>query len=338
MEPQTNQINQALPEPHDLFLSPPRKIISRGAWIGVLILAIALVCVGVLFALKNKPLLPVDQINSIVVLPSPFEGLEIEAKAAIVYDVVNRKVLYSKNPNLVVPLASLTKIMSAITAADLIPNYTTVTIDREFLDEEGDSGLYAFEKWNFKKLLDFTLAVSSNDGMRAIASVAGAVLSNTTGTSEFETSRDAFVAKMNVKAQSIGLQNTSFRNETGLDVHDGGGGAYGSAEDMAHLLEYTLANYPEILEATTNDTSSISSLSNFNHSAVNTNPYVGFIPGIKASKTGYTVASGGNLVVAFNPELQRPIIITVLGSSYEGRFNDTLTLVDKTLTLINRGE
>ncbi|MFM2357383.1 MAG: hypothetical protein RJA61_120 [Candidatus Parcubacteria bacterium] len=268
---------------------------------------------------------------------SPYDGIELEATAVIVWDVANQKVLFEKNSSTPLPLASLTKVMATLVASDLIPGYTTVTIEKDFLNEEGDTGLYANEKWHFNDLARFSLTVSSNDGMRAIASVAGAVLSNTTGIGEFETGRSAFVERMNQKAQKIGLTKTSFENETGLDLDEENGGAYGTAYDMAHLFEYALGSYPEILEGTRAGSYDISSLSNLSHSATNTNPYVNFIPGIIGSKTGYTDLSGGNLVIAFNPELQRPIIISVLGSSYDGRFVDTLKLVEATMALVEQG-
>lgn len=267
---------------------------------------------------------------------SSYEGIELDAQAVIVWDVANKKALFEKNSNTALPLASLTKVMAGLVASDIIPSFTTITIEKEFLNEEGDSGLYANERWSFDNLINFSLAVSSNDGMRAIASVAGAVLSNTTGASEFDTGRNTFVQKMNEKALKIGLTHTSFENETGLDINEERGGAHGSAQDMVRLFEYTLVNYPDVLEGTRDTSFEISSLSNLNHSATNTNPYVGFIPGIIASKTGYTNLSGGNLVITFNPELQRPIIIAVLGSSYEGRFSDTMNLVNSTMEYLSR--
>ena len=62
-----------------------------------------------------------------------------------------------------------------------------------------------------------------------------------------------------------------------------------------------------------------------------TNAFIDKIPNVIASKTGYTDLAGGNLVVAFDAGLNRPIIISVLGSSQEGRFADALKLIDATI-------
>lgn len=328
--------NKEQSEGATLLLEAPKEKVPWWAWLGFVLL-----CAIIIYALINnflkKEEVPAPQtIAEVETLPSPFDNLDLEAKAVIIWDVNNHKVLFGKNENEALPLASLTKVMAAIVASDLIPSFTTITIDSDFLNAEGDSGLYVNEKWLFSDLSDFSLAVSSNDGMRAIASVAGAVLSNTTGTNDFETGRSAFVNEMNKKAKIIGLNHTKYENETGLDVSVDAGGAFGSAKDMARLFEYALSNYPTLMESTRKNSFEISSLSNLSHNATNTNPFVGFIPGIIASKTGFTDISGGNLVVAFNPELERPIIISVLGSSYDGRFLDTLKLVDSTMQVLER--
>lgn len=317
------------------LLEAPKEKVPWWAWV-----AFVLLCLIVVYALikggdKKEEIKEIPNTLAEAV-PSPFDNLDLEAKAVFVWDIANKQAIYAKNENEPLPLASLTKVMAVVVASDLIPSFTTITINKEFLNEEGDTGLFANEKWLFKDLSDFSLTVSSNDGMRAIASVAGSVLANTTGTNEFDTGRFAFIYKMNEKAKQLGLTQTRYENETGLDVSTEAGGAFGSAEDMAHLFEYALNNYPELLESTRKNSFEKTSLSNLKHVATNTNPYVHFIPGIIASKTGFTDISGGNLIIAFNPELGRPIVISVLGSSYEGRFIDTLKLIDSTMSLLAR--
>ncbi len=333
-ETETEQI--ALEPAHTLLEAPKKRV---PFWVGIFILAIlTLIFVSIAYLLREIQTtkeVPVEQ-NIAVEIPSPYNDLSLEAKSIVVWDVANQKILFAKNENDVLPLASLTKVMATLVATDLIPGYTTIIIEKDFLNAEGDSGLLLNEKWSFKDLSKFSLTVSSNDGMRAIASVAGAVLSSTSGTDEYETGRNAFIARMNKKAEQLGLTTMSFKNETGLDVNEALGGAHGSAYDMARLFEYTMSSYPDVIESTREVSFKVSSLSKFSHNATNTNPYVSAIPGIIASKTGFTDLSGGNLVIAFNPELKRPIIISVLGSSYEGRFTDTLKLVDATLDLIKR--
>ena len=132
---------------------------------------------------------------------------------------------------------------------------------------------------------------------------------------------------MNRKAGELGLRNTYFGNETGLDESDIKGGAYGTAKDMSTLLEYILVHNPELFVATTEVRTTIPSLDNREHVAKNTNDIVAEIPGLRASKTGFTNTAGGNLVFVFDPELGRPIIVSILGSTEEGRFEDARTLV-----------
>ncbi len=276
----------------------------------------------------------VDDIKpNIVRRASPFDTLTLSGKSIYVWDVNKKQVLYAHDENTPRPLASLTKIMMALTATDLIPQYTVIKIDKNFLKEEGDTGLLADEKWQLKKLLDFSLITSSNDGARAIASVAGAVI---TGTDVYDIGRAAFIEKMNEKGREIGLSSsTYFLNEDGVDTTSTTSGAYGSARDMARVFEYGLRSHPEIFEATKHGDVEISSLNNISHDAKNTNVDINQIPGIIASKTGYTTLAGGNLVVVFDAGLDRPIIISVLGSTYTGRFEDIAKLVEATRTYIN---
>ena len=62
---------------------------------------------------------------------------------------------------------------------------------------------------------------------------------------------------------------------------------------------------------------------------------MGNIAGVLASKTGYTTLAGGNLVVAFDAGLNHPVIVAVLGSSYNGRFSDVTTLIEAAKAALN---
>lgn len=261
-----------------------------------------------------------------------FPQVTVGAKAVYVYDVRTKTVLLAKNENIRLPLASLTKIMSALVAEGLSPLYSTVTVSGEALQADGDSGLYRDEKWSLKNLLDFSLVTSSNDGMRAIALSLGA-LSRADATVE-EIIND-FVGEMNRKARELGLKDTYFSNETGLDLSDVKNGAYSTARDLSALLEYVLTNHPELFSATKENTVTLESLDNHEHLAKNTNDIVAEIPGLLASKTGFTNTAGGNLVIVFDPELGRPIIVSILGSTEEGRFNDARILVGAVMEYIS---
>ncbi len=264
---------------------------------------------------------------------NPFDSASIRAKSAIVFDILQDKVLFSKNSEEILPLASLTKILTAVTAIELLPKGTVVTLENEFLAEEGDSGLYRDEKWELNDLIDFSLIASSNDGVAAIAGAAGAFRHKTLASM---TNREEFILAMNSKAEEIGISQARFYNESGLDISKTVSGGYGSARDVANLFSYTLKKHPEVLYATKYSSLSIVSLNKIEHNATNTNTTIDTIPGILASKTGYTELAGGNLAIVFDPGLGRPIAIVVLGSTYDGRFQDVTTLVEKTLEYISQ--
>jgi len=260
-----------------------------------------------------------------------FPVVEVGAKAAYVYDARTKEVLYAKNENERLALASVTKLMTALVASEILPEYSTVVITSDALGAEGDSGLRRDERWSLKDLLDFSLVTSSNDGMKAVALALGALHNSQASSSE---AKNGFVQKMNEKASSLDLKNTYYFNSTGLDESKVKGGAYGTASDIARLFEYILTYKPDLLVATRSLESSFVSENGIVHEAKNTNAVVNNIPGLLASKTGFTDIGGGNLVIAFDPELGRPIIVVVLGSSEEGRFEDVQKLVDATMEYI----
>ncbi len=256
----------------------------------------------------------------------PFEKITLEAKGALVLDVVNNRVLFSKNADMPLPLASLTKVMTAVTAEEETAynqKSKEVQIKPEHLIPEGDSSLIVGDTWNAKDLRDFTLVTSSNDGAAAVAAT-----SNPNHT--------LFIKAMNALAKKIGLEHSAFFNEHGLDQQDHLGGAYGSARDMASLFSYTLQNHPEVLEATRYKQLTFAS-SEKTYSATNTNTIIDNIPNLIASKTGYTDLAGGNLVIAYDAGVNQPIIISVLGSTKEGRFTDTLKLIEASREFIKSG-
>lgn len=275
-----------------------------------------------------------------VVNKKPFPESNITAKAAYVWDIDGQREIYAKNEKEQMPLASLTKIMTALIALDESNGETKIKITSDSIKQEGDSGLANEEKWKLKDLIDFSLITSSNDGIYAVASAIESQELNSTTTeitteqetqSDNEQAREKFIGLMNKKAKDISLERTFYLNETGLDSSDSVSGGYGSAEDMAKLFAYLIKNKPEMLEATAYNEIELTSLDDINHLAQNTNEIVGMIPNLIASKTGYTDISGGNLVVAFDFGLMKPIVISVLGSTREGRFEDMEKLIEATM-------
>lgn len=255
-----------------------------------------------------------------VVATDPFAEVTLLAKGVVVWDVVNRRELFAKNPDLPLPLASLTKVMTAIIAEESLNENRNLVIEEEYLTPEGDSKLVVGDSWQSKDLRDFTLLTSSNDGAFALAALN-------------QKNQSLFIKAMNEKAGEIGLLNSKFFNEHGLDRTVDRGGAYGSARDMASLFEYALQKYPDLLEATRYERLEFKS-DEAVYIGENTNTVINQIPGLLASKTGFTDLAGGNLVIAFDAGLNRPIIVSILGSTEAGRFSDTLQLVEASLKYI----
>jgi D-alanyl-D-alanine carboxypeptidase (penicillin-binding protein 5/6) len=308
----------------------------------IIVIVAAILCVIVLLlsyiqSLRSvkTDLIAVPVAMEIRTNPEAFDNLQLAAKSAIVWDVKNKKPLFQKNADEPLPLASLTKVMTAITAIESMPDYTIIPIDQDYLRAEGDTGLQVSEKWRLSDLLSFSLTNSSNDASRAAASVVGAFLSNNYD-ENYSKDRKQFVSVMNTKSQEIGLGKTFFTNENGLDSTIASGGAYGSATDVAKMFSYAISVHPDIMETTRESSVTFRTLEDNVHVATNTNTIINAIPGAIASKTGYTDLAKGNLVVAFDLTLGRPIVVGVLGSSVSGRFTDTELLIEATRDYFNQ--
>ncbi|OGG42007.1 hypothetical protein A2837_02260 [Candidatus Kaiserbacteria bacterium RIFCSPHIGHO2_01_FULL_46_22] len=252
-----------------------------------------------------------------------FSDLYISAKSAIVIDLKTGEVLYEKSADQKLPLASITKLMTALVANEIVEEGMIVPITEEALAQSGDGGLKEGERFTLSRLTDLLLLTSSNDGAFALAFAAGRTL-------DTDAPAEAFVQAMNIRADELGLSSMSFRNPTGLDLTEDEAGAYGSARDVAKLLEYIVQNESAILEETTKAEAVYGDINGGTHSANNTNPVVDAIPGLIGSKTGYTTLAGGNLAIAWNAGVDRPVVAVVLASSHSGRFTDILRLVDAT--------
>lgn len=269
---------------------------------------------------------------------NPFAGVSLEARAGYVLELKTGAVLFAKNENERLPLASVTKLMTAFIAREHLPESAVVTLTSDDLVVEGDSGLRPGERWRLGDILNVMLLVSSNDAAHAVALFVGADgLSNQSVDSSVTHAR--FVQMMNEKALALGLEQMQFFNESGLDVavSQSGqlaqvgtlekGGGYGSARDVAILFSELWKKYPETIEITAHKDARIYSQDEVAHILPNTNEIVGHIPGLVASKTGFTNLSGGNLAVIFDRGIGDPVVVVVLGSSYKGRFEDMEKLV-----------
>lgn len=257
-----------------------------------------------------------------------FANISITAESAIVIDISTGQILYEKSADKKLPLASITKLMTALLAHEISEDGLVVPIDNDALSQSGDGGLEEGDRFTLSKLIGFVLPTSSNDGAYALAASAGRAL-------DTDSPAEAFVEAMNIRAKELGLTSTSFRNPTGLDLTEDEAGAYGSARDVAKLLEYIVKNEPSLLEETTKSKAVYNDINGGSHSANNTNPVVNAIPGLIGSKTGYTTLSGGNLAIAWNVGADHPVVAVVLASTHSGRFTDVLRLVDATKSTLD---
>ena len=255
---------------------------------------------------------------------SHFDNMNLSAKAVYVYDVEAEKMLYGRNEHVPLPLASITKLMTAVCALDILDKDTVVMVPSSRLGNYGDKDLGEGDIWKISDLVSYMLIKSSND--------AAVTLSEAVGGSE------RMISCMNIKAEEVGLFETKFYNVTGLDMESSdteatlAPGAYGSAEDAAKLLQYGMRRYPEIFGITRYQSYNVEALDGSVQVATNTNRVQSQIVGMEASKTGLTDLAGGNLVFEMNVGLSHRVVIAVLGSTEEGRFEDALAL---SLSVIN---
>lgn len=293
--------------------------------LGVLLFILTGLFSGVLFGPATQTQDEIDLDSIAVTRPATAEWeqlakTEVRARAAFVYDVNKQEVLFEKNAESVLPLASITKLMTSMLSYELLEESSKSPITRRALQQSGSTGFSEGEVLSLKNLNRLTLISSSNDAAYALAAAVGEKLGNKDPAAQF-------VAGMNIRAEEIGLDSLSFKNPTGLDVSDTEPGAIGSAKDVSLLLSYILKNYPEILEPTQLYAARVYTETGEFHDVENTNEVLYAIPNLLASKTGYTDLAGGNLTVAFDAGFDRPIIITVLGSTREERFSDVVRIV-----------
>ncbi len=260
-----------------------------------------------------------------------FSKLNIQAQAAVVWDVNTQTSLYSKNQDLALPLASITKLMTALLSHELVESNKIMSINIDAVRQDGDQGLKAGEKIKANLLSDLALVSSSNDAAYAMAFNIGKLLGD-------KNPLQQFITAMNIRAEELNLNTVRFYNPTGLDLNNNKPGAIGSAKDIAVLTEYIIKHYPEIITDTGYEQITITDNQGKSITANNTNVILKKIPGLIGSKTGFTDLAGGNLMIAFDAGYNRPIIVVVLKSTYNKRFEDVLKLVNTTRAIIGETE
>ena len=251
--------------------------------------------------------------------PDAFTHVSIEAKAAIVYDLVTGETLYAKNADAQLPLASLTKLLTVYAAfSELSPN-TPITIPPEVTRLDAPHAFNAGQIFSLSDLARLTLTASLNDGAAAIA-IATAARENHTQSEMLASA-----------ATALNLSQTYAVNGNGLDASTAVSGGYGSARDLARLAGALVAIAPTVTDATTQSFAKAVSEGGTSFKVKNTDPIIANLPRLLLSKTGYTDLAGGNLALVFDAAMQHPIAIIVLGSSQKERFTDGASLVAATL-------
>ena len=252
--------------------------------------------------------------------------IDIKVKSALVVEIRNdgeQIIIFDKNSNTKMPIASLTKLMTAIISLENQPLSEKIEITEPMVSQEGNNGkLRVGEKITVEELLEMALVESSNDAALALAEISG---------------RENFINLMNLKAAEIGLRSTRFSNPTGLEAENN----FSSARDMANLAIFILKEYPPnndifpFLE--TSSQSSVIVLSEngeTHHRAFNTNELLNSFSQtddlkIIGGKTGYTDEAGGCIVIILQDKDNDYFVNVILGAdSRESRFSEMRKLID----------
>ena len=221
----------------------------------------------------------------------------VSAKAALVYDLSEQKALFSKNPKERFPMASLTKIMTAIIALESPKEGDRYAVTQADLVGENSMGLSGGEIFSLEELTYGLILTSGNDAAETLAS-------------NYPVGRDKFIEAMNNKAKSLGLESTHFTNPTGLE---GDGQQYTTAYDLLVITKYAM-RFP--LFKTVVGTFDYHIPYSNNHKEFyleNETNLLTSYPGVIGVKDGYTPEAGLCLVTFLNYKNHK-IIGIILGS------------------------
>ena len=223
----------------------------------------------------------------------------VSARAAILTLDDGETVIYNKDANVRLPMASTTKIMTALVAAELASFDTPITVDAQAVGTEGSSVyLVAGEVLTLEQLLYALLLESANDAAVAIAiALSGSV--------------DAFAEQMNQKARDLGLSDTHFENPHGLD----GESHYTTAADLAKIACAVLKE-PRLRTIVSSRKATIPHPdTDTDRLLVNHNKLLRLYDGCIGVKTGYTQRSGRCLVSAAERDGVTLVAVTLNASN-----------------------
>jgi len=235
----------------------------------------------------------------------------VYARAAYVIDAKSGEVLYDKNSSTAMPIASLTKLMTAMVYLESQPDLEKrAMVSREDLNGSGKTQLRAGEVMPMRDLLTMSLLSSDNAATRSVVRNSGIA-------------PEEFLARMNKKAATMGLANTHFVEFTGLSEQN-----VSTASEYSKILRAASA-LPLVAHITTLPDYTFRT-STREHHLVNTDRLARFgVFDVKAGKTGYINESGYCLATWVSTQT-RDVLAVVLGArSNAGRFAVTRHLIDK---------
>jgi len=230
------------------------------------------------------------------------QDIEITAQSAMLKDVTTGKILFEKNNNQQMPIASLTKIMTALIILENLELDQVIEISQQAIQAQGNAGnLMLGEKFRADDLLNIMLIESSNDAAQAF----GEVMPN-------------LIDLMNKKSEQIGLQNTRFTDAHGLDSNN-----VSTADDIIKLAEYSFDN--QIWKILSQKQKTVYSLDQKPHYLESTNKLLREMPEIISGKTGYTEEAGQTLIILAKAPNNDILVSALLNS--EDRFADMQKII-----------
>ena len=245
------------------------------------------------------------------------DELVTDGKAAILIEAQTGEILYEKNPHEQLPPASMTKMVSMYLILEAINNesmqWDEVIRVSENAASYGGSQIFLKpgEEMTVRDLFKSIAIASANDSVTALAErVAG--------------SEEAFVEKMNEKAQELGMKNTVFKNPTGLTTE----GHLTTPYDMSIIARHLLSDYPEITEFSSLYEDYIRQDTESPFWLVNTNKLLKYVDGVDGLKTGFTQEAGYCLTATANRNDMRVIAVVMGGSKSDIRNQEVTRLIE----------
>ena len=237
----------------------------------------------------------------------------IYSKCAVVFDRTSKTTLWGKDENKKVPMASTTKIMTAVVMLENIENLDEkVEVCRQAASIGGSRlGLKTGDMISYNDLLYGLMLCSGNDAAMQIAiSVAGSI--------------EEFSNLMNKKAKELGLTNTNFITPHGLDDEN----HYTTALELAIITDYAL-NIEKFLQVVSTKEYNVT-INGYLKTINNTNELLGYLEGVNGVKTGFTNNAGRCLVTSVKRN-EFNIITVVLGADTKKiRTQDSIKLIEYT--------